>query len=862
MHSSSRVRCLAVLSPLAFALAAVSAQAATRVDLHKQDVAQLYKQYKAASARLGAPAKAGDRHAEMLSLDADSALQLLTSAKDADGTTHYRYRQTFRGIPVFGEQVIVSEGKDGAVRNMFGRKIEGLSSELPAVAAKVAKANALALAKHAAFGNRAVAMKVTRENARQMIYVDDNAHAHLAWVVELLADAANGGSPTRPFVIVDARSGQVLKHWDGLTTAEIGTGPGGNQKTGQYEWGSGGIYGYLDVAQSGSTCTMNNTNVKSVNLNGGTSGTTAYSYACPRNTYKAINGGYSPINDAHFFGGVITKMYPAYTGYNALSFQLVMRVHYSSNYENAFWDGSTMSFGDGASTFYPLVSADVAGHEVSHGFTEQHSNLTYSGQSGGINESFSDMGGEATEYYWKGTNDFLVGHEIFKGNGSLRYMANPPQDGGSIDNAADYTSGLDVHYSSGVYNKAFYLLATKTGWDTPKAFKVFARANALYWTASSTYNTAACGVETAAGDLGFSVADVTAALSSVGVSCNGGGGGGGSTGGPLTKGVPMTNQSAPTGSSVNYTLVVPAGATNLSITMSGGTGDADMYVKFGSAPTDTVYDCRPYKSGNAESCTFAAPSAGTYYVRLKAYSAFSGVSLVGDYTTGGGGGGGGVLTKGVPATGLSAATGSSVNYTLSVPSGASNLTITASGGTGDADMYVKFGSAPTDTVYDCRPYKSGNAESCTFATPSAGTYYVRLKAYAAFSGVSLVGDYSTGGGGGAQTYSNGSNYNIPDAGTIDSPITVSGRSGNAPSNASVSVNIVHTYRGDLQIDLVAPDGSTYRLKNSSSSDSADNVVATYTVNLSTEALNGAWKLRVKDVYSGDTGYIDSWSVTF
>jgi pseudolysin/vibriolysin len=522
-----------------------------------------------------------------------------------------------------------------------------------------------------------------------------------------------------------------------------------------------------------------------------------------------------------------------------------------------------MSFGDGASTFYPLVSADVAGHEVSHGFTEQHSNLTYSGQSGGINESFSDMGGEATEYYWKGTNDFLVGHEIFKGNGSLRYMANPPQDGGSIDNAADYTSGLDVHYSSGVYNKAFYLLATKTGWDTPKAFKVFARANALYWSASSDYNDAACGVETAAGDLGFTVADVTSALSSVGVSCNGGGGGGGSTGGPLTKGVPMTNQSAATGSSVNYTLVVPAGATNLTFTMSGGTGDADMYVKFGSAPTDTVYDCRPYKSGNAETCTFAAPSAGTYYVRLKAYAAFSGVSLVGDYTTGGGGGGGdGVLTKGVPATGLSAATGSSVNYTLSVPSGASNLTFTASGGTGDADMYVKFGSAPTDTSYDCRPYKSGNAESCTFAAPSAGTYYVRLKAYSAFSGVSLVGDYGTGGGGGAQTYSNGSNYNIPDAGTIDSPITVSGRSGNAPSNASVSVSIVHTYRGDLQIDLVAPDGSTYRLKNSSGSDSADNVVATYTVNLSTEALNGAWKLRVKDVYSGDTGYIDSWSVTF
>src|SRR3546814_9389708 len=106
------------------------------------------------------------------------------------------------------------------------------------------------------------------------------------------------------------------------------------------------------------------------------------------------------------------------------------------------------------------------------------------------------MGGEATEHYWKGSNDFLVGSEIFKGSGSLRYMANPPQDGGSIDNAADYTSGMDVHYSSGVYNKAFYLLATTAGWDPPKAFKVFARATALYWRASSDFTDAAAGVET------------------------------------------------------------------------------------------------------------------------------------------------------------------------------------------------------------------------------------------------------------------------------------------------------------------------------------------------------------------------------
>ena len=504
-----------------------------------------------------------------------------------------------------------------------------------------------------------------------------------------------------------------------------------------------------------------------------------------------------------------------------------MRVHYSSSYENAFWDGSTMSFGDGASTFYPLVNADVSGHEVSHGFTEQHSNLTYSGQSGGMNEAFSDMGGEATENYWKGTNDWLVGAEIFKGSGALRYMSNPPQDGGSIDNAANYTSSLDVHYSSGVYNKAFWKLATTTGWTTAKAFKVFARANALYWTASSTFNSGACGVETAATDLGYTVADVTAAFTLVGVSCSGGGGGGGGTT-ALTNGTAVTGIGASTGSYVKYTLAVPSGASNLKFVMSGGTGDADMYVKFGSAPTDTVYDCRPYASGNAETCTIATAQAGTYYINLKAYSAFSGVSLTGSYSTaatnappvanfsfttsgltatftdsstdpqGNGtitgrswnfgdgttstatspsktyaaagtytvtetvtdsGGlsntksasvtvtsvscGGTVLCSGTAVALPSVAKGGvSANYTIVVPAGKTSVVFTISGGTGDADMYVKLGSAPTSSSYNCRPYLAGNAETCTFNAPTAGTYYVNVRAYAAYSGVSLKGTIS------------------------------------------------------------------------------------------------------------------------
>ena len=137
-------------------------------------------------------------------------------------------------------------------------------------------------------------------------------------------------------------------------------------------------------------------------------------------------------------------------------------------------------------------------------------------------------------------------------------------------------------------------------------------------------------------------------------------------------------------------------------------------------------------------------------------------------SSGGGGSGGNVLQNGVAVTGLSAATGKSLTYTLDVPAGATNLKFTSNGGSGDADMYVRFGSAPTTTSYDCRPYLSGNNETCTIATAQAGTYYVMLRAYAAFSGTSLTGSFTApsggggggsggGGSGGAGAYYNGVN---------------------------------------------------------------------------------------------------------
>jgi aminopeptidase S len=112
-------------------------------------------------------------------------------------------------------------------------------------------------------------------------------------------------------------------------------------------------------------------------------------------------------------------------------------------------------------------------------------------------------------------------------------------------------------------------------------------------------------------------------------------------------------------------------------------------------------------------------------------------------------------------------------------------------------------------------------------------------------------------------FENTTDVAIPDGGAaVTSTVSVTGRTGNAPSALQVGVDIKHTWRGDLVVDLLAPDGTAYRLKNSSGSDSADNVVATYTVNASTEVANGSWRLRVQDVAAQDTGYIDSWRLTF
>ncbi|GBQ01630.1 peptidase M4 [Streptomyces spongiicola] len=159
-------------------------------------------------------------------------------------------------------------------------------------------------------------------------------------------------------------------------------------------------------------------------------------------------------------------------------------------------------------------------------------------------------------------------------------------------------------------------------------------------------------------------------------------------------------------------------------------------------------------------------------------------------------------------------------------------------------------------------YAGARTGTLAVATELYGASSAEVKAVTDAWAAINVGSRPGGEPGPGKVFENTGDISIPDLGTVSSPVAVTGIAGNAPSNLAVDVDIRHTWRGDLVIDLVAPDGTAYRLKNSSGSDSADDVIETYTVNASSEVANGTWNLRVQDVARYDTGYISNFKLTF
>jgi len=251
------------------------------------------------------PSFVNNNPAQLIGLSAGNTLQERVSFTLDNGDKTTRYQQFYQGIPVINDDAVISQKEDNSFKHAHGSVLNNIDSDINNVTPTFTEAEALLRSKQASFAGflSANSIPTANETSTLAIWQDENDIAKLVYEVSFIQ---YGNNPARPYYIIDAHSGEVLLHLDNLQTAD-GTGPGGNAKTGKYQYGTD--FGYLNVSQSGSSCTMVNNNVKTINLNHGTSGSNAFSYTCPENTTKEINGAYAPLNDAHYFGNVVFDMY-------------------------------------------------------------------------------------------------------------------------------------------------------------------------------------------------------------------------------------------------------------------------------------------------------------------------------------------------------------------------------------------------------------------------------------------------------------------------------------------------------------------------------------------------------------------------
>jgi Zn-dependent metalloprotease len=475
------------------------------------------------------------------------SFQTVSTLVDRNGTTHVRLNRTFHGLPVVGGDLVVHQSASGAWK--------GVSQTLRAplsvgVVAKVTRAVAsrVALAPSAV---NALVKGETLRSAPTLVVDATRATPRLAWKVTTLG-VQRDGTPSRLETYVDARTAKVIRSEQRIETVD-----GSGQSL--YSGGvplqltlSAGTYSLKDPTRGNTyTTDMNN---KSDGL-----GCQLFGFGCqagtlftsPDNSFgSGTNSNRESAGvDAQYGTNMTWDYYKNVHGRNGIfntgagSFN---RVHYGNAYVNAFWDGKKMTYGDGDGVNYgPLVSLDVAGHEMSHGVTENSAKLTYSGESGGLNESTSDIFGSLVEAYANNANDpadYLIGEEFdLKNHVGFRRMDKPSSDGKSADCWSSSVGSLDVHYSSGVGNHFFYLLAegsgakviggvqhnsptcngsTVTGITAAKAGKIWYRALTVYMTSSTNYSGARAASIKAAQDLypgGTEAASVAAAWSAVSV---------------------------------------------------------------------------------------------------------------------------------------------------------------------------------------------------------------------------------------------------------------------------------------------------------------------------------------------------------
>ncbi|MFG2883264.1 M4 family metallopeptidase [Streptomyces sp. NPDC048297] len=472
-------------------------------------------------------------HANGLGLTSAEGTSVRDVIVDKDGTQHVRYDRTYRQLPVLGGDFVVHLNPDGAYRDAdrSTRSAISLPTILPALSAPKAADLAVNALRAVNLGESLKQVK-----AKPVLIVDAlHGTPRLAWRTDA-AGLDSLGNPVARTVLTDARTGAQIDAWDSIETA-AGDGSSLYSGTVPLETTQSGSSYQLKDPTRGNTYTgdaANKTDLCFLGICFSRAPATLFTDADNHWGTGATGDRASAAVDAQYGTDETWDYYKNVHGRNGIAGDgkgSYNRVHYGNNYNNAFWDDSCfcMTYGDGdGTTLGPLVALDVAGHEMTHGVTSKTAALTYSGESGGLNEATSDILGTMVEWYANNSSDpgdYLIGEKIVRsgfGKTALRYMDKPSKDGNSADYWSSSVGNLDVHYSSGVANHFAYLLAEGSGaktingvsYDSPtydgqavtgigrdKVGKIWYRALTVYMTSSTNYAGARTATLNAAKDL-------------------------------------------------------------------------------------------------------------------------------------------------------------------------------------------------------------------------------------------------------------------------------------------------------------------------------------------------------------------------
>ena len=462
--------------------------------------------------------------------DPANELRVRRSTTDAQGTTHVRFDQYYKGVPVFEGESITHIQKGGRLASVTDALRRGLSLDArPRLSKKDAEEVALDATQPAE------RTSITGSVLQILPRGERSKSDRLVWHITVFAESDERG-PEQWEHFVDAHTGDLAWSFESLeTNASVGSGKTMWSGTQQLNTNSiTGSYELRDTTRGGNggnyTCQMF---LGYFGCNVVKSASNVFGNGDRANTDKG-----TAAADAAFGLQATWSYYKTAFGRNGIDNagkQTYSRVHYGFNYQNAFWSDQCfcMTYGDGGSMFYSLTSLDVAGHEMSHGVMASEAALTYSGESGGLNESNSDIFGTMVEFTVNSAadpGDWWIGERIFKSNWStgtfnqaaaLRYMDDPHKDGNSPACWSSSTGGLDVHYSSGANNHMFFLLANGgtskcngkvvAGIGKAKAAAIWYKAVTDYMTSSTNYKGArtAC-LQAATALYGASSAEYTA----------------------------------------------------------------------------------------------------------------------------------------------------------------------------------------------------------------------------------------------------------------------------------------------------------------------------------------------------------------